>query len=243
LADRIYWTGPADTISGAPLAGGGTVETLYAAPHVAGPGGLAIDPVAGLIYWANIDGRIQRAPLAGGGTPDSLYGQQGAYEKGQVAINPVAGLIYWIDFVVTRRPRRDDPTRPARRRRPRPDPLRLGAGGFCLDGWIVDRPSCRTDLLEQSVRRQDPGCPIRWRRPVDPLYGPAQGVNGPVAVAIDSAAQRIYWASRGRQYDSECPARRRRSRIPALRPGPSGEHADGTGDRPHPDGAGTHRHR
>jgi hypothetical protein len=194
LADRIYWTGPADTISGAPLAGGGTVDTLYAAPHVAGPGGLAIDPVAGLIYWANIDGRIQRAPLAGGGTPDTLYGQLGAYEKGQVAINPVAGLIYWIDFVV-----HDATIQRA--------PLAGGGPVRTLYDWAqgvfawtvglsIDPAAGRiywSNLFEGKIR----GAPLAGGGPVDPLYGPAQGVNGPVAVAIDSAAQRIYWANRG----------------------------------------------
>jgi PKD domain len=50
-AGRIYWTnwnhqsdGNGGRIQGAPLAGGGTVDTLYDSAHVRYPGGLAIDP-------------------------------------------------------------------------------------------------------------------------------------------------------------------------------------------------------
>ena len=76
-AGRIYWAAPAAARSrGAPLAGGGTVDTLYAGATqgVSVPLGVAIDPAAGRIYWANQgDNTIRGAPLAGDGTVDTLY--------------------------------------------------------------------------------------------------------------------------------------------------------------------------
>ena len=85
-AGRIYWANAAgSTIRGAPLAGGGTVDTLYdSGQGVIAPLGVAIDPAAGRIYWANQgDTTIRGAPLAGGGTVDTLYG------LGQEVSNPL----------------------------------------------------------------------------------------------------------------------------------------------------------
>ena len=76
-AGRIYWASASgSTIRGAPLAGGGTVDTLYAgtAQGVNLQRGVAIDPAAGRIYWANQgDNTIRgaRSPAAAPSTPST----------------------------------------------------------------------------------------------------------------------------------------------------------------------------
>ena len=101
MADSVYWTNYFDnTIQGAPLAGGGTVVTLYDSTQgVFYPSGLAIDPAAGRIYWGEgSGGTIQGAPLGGGGTVNTLYGSaQGVMGTQCVAIDPAAGRIYWAN--------------------------------------------------------------------------------------------------------------------------------------------------
>ena len=106
--DSVYWTNSGDnTIRGAPLAGDGTVDTLYGGvpQGVSNPLGVAIDPAAGRIYWANQgDNTIRGAPLAGGGTVDTLYvglGQGVNVPRG-VAIDPAAGRIYWATTATAR---------------------------------------------------------------------------------------------------------------------------------------------
>ena len=53
MADSVYWTNYADNaIRGAPLAGGGAVETLYElAQGAVAPTGIAIYAAAGRVYW------------------------------------------------------------------------------------------------------------------------------------------------------------------------------------------------
>ena len=80
MADSIYWI-QWGTVLRAPLAGHGTIETLYEPPGPPGtPGtwyqarGLAIHPAAGQIYWTTVDDdAIRHGPLAPGGTPQILY--------------------------------------------------------------------------------------------------------------------------------------------------------------------------
>src|SRR3954463_537168 len=76
LADTIYWINyGGDSIRGAALNGGGTVDTLYDSGDGVSQGyGVALDPVAGRIYWVSYAGStVCGAPLAGGGTVDTLY--------------------------------------------------------------------------------------------------------------------------------------------------------------------------
>src|SRR5215210_2222746 len=66
-AARIYWSNWSDgTIRGAPLAGGGTVNTLYGqAQGVVHPAGVAIDPAPGgpaTILRGPLEGRLKWAP-------------------------------------------------------------------------------------------------------------------------------------------------------------------------------------
>ena len=153
-AGRIHWTNYGDsTIRGAPLAGGGTVDTLYDSGHgVTDPVKMAVDPAAGRLYWTGDygNGEVRRAPIAGGGTVDTLYGPpQGVFAPTGVAIDPAGGRIYWSD------------------------------SGY---GTIL-------------------GAPLAGGGTVNTLYGPAPGgawgppVYGPTGVAIDSAAGRIFWAN------------------------------------------------
>ncbi len=192
-ADSVYWTNTGDnTIRGAPLAGGGTVDTLYGpAQGVSNPLGVAIDSAAGRIYWANASGStIRGAPLAGGGTVDTLYGPaQGVNVQRGVAVDPAAGRIYWAN-------QGDNTIRGA--------PL---AGGGTVDtlygpaqgvngpqGVAIDPAAGRiywTNFGGSTIL----GAPLAGGGTVDTLYGPAQGVNGPFGVAIDSAAGRIYWTN------------------------------------------------
>ena len=104
VAERIYWSNYGDdTIRGAPLAGGGAVNTLYGpAEGVSDPVGLSIDPGAGRVYWSDGGdvGKIKRAPLAGGGTVQPLYD---AFYPTAVGIDPAAGRIYWAEASSTAR--------------------------------------------------------------------------------------------------------------------------------------------
>ena len=196
-ADSVYWTNAGDnTIRGAPLAGGGTVDTLYGpAQGVSDPFGVAIDPAAGRIYWASASGStIRGAPLAGGGTVDTLYAgtAQGVNGQRGVAIDPAAGRIYWAN-------QGDNTIRGA--------PL---AGGGTVDtlygstdgvngpqGLAIDPAAGRiywANVGGSTIR----GAPLAGGGTVDTLYeGLAQGVSVPFGVAIDPAAGRIYWANAG----------------------------------------------
>jgi DNA-binding beta-propeller fold protein YncE len=193
LADSVYWTSFAgNAIRGAPLAGGGNVDTLYdLAQGAAGPRGVAIDSAAGRIYWANQgDNRIRGAPLAGG-MVDSLYGPgQVVGLPGGVAIDPAAGQIYWTN-------ESDNTIRGAG----------LAGGGTAnslYDGpargvngpgaLAIDPPAGRiywTNFEDNTIR----GAPLAGGGTASPLYGAADGVSHPIGVAIDSAAGRIYWAN------------------------------------------------
>ena len=177
-AGRIYWSDSGyGTLLGAPLAGGGSVNTLYGpapggawGPPVYGPSGVAIDPAAaGRIYWSNYaDGTIRGAPLGGGGTVDTLYGPgQGVVHPGGVAVDP-------------------PPAGPAMIER------------SPLGGWLKRAPNWAEDLLSRFFPTRNPpgriywanaddtirGAPLAPGGQVDTLYGSAQGVSSPSAVAV-----------------------------------------------------------
>ena len=177
-AGRIYWSDSGyGTLLGAPLAGGGNVNTLYGpapggawGPPVYGPSGVAIDPAAaGRIYWSNYaDGTIRGAPLGGAGNVDTLYGPgQGVVHPGGVAVDP-------------------PPTGPAMIER------------SPLGGWLKMAPNWAEDLLSRFFPTRNPpgriywanaddtirGAPLAAGGQVDTLYGSAQGVSSPSAVAV-----------------------------------------------------------
>ena len=193
LADTIYWINyGGDSIRGAALGGGGTVDTLYdSGDGVALGYGVALDPVAGRIYWVNgSDSTIRGAPLAGGGTVDTLYDSgDGVEDPTSLAVDPAAGRIYWSDGADDGKIKRAP----------------LAGGGavqtlydaaqnvFYPTSVVIDPSGQRiywTDgLLDGKIRR----APIGGGGPVDVLYGAAQGVTGPSSVVIDPAAGRVYW--------------------------------------------------
>jgi hypothetical protein len=183
---RIYWSdGAAATICGAPLAGGGTVETLYgSAQGVLGPLGVAIDRAAGRICWSNRDqasGTIQGAPLAVGGTVNTLYDNaHGVSVPEGVAIDP-------------------NPAGPA------PERLKLDTDRFDIGRWDIGRwfrdlfsppsaspariywsngPSTRPGQQPNPSDNTIRGAPLAGGGTVDTLYGSAQGVSSPTALAL-----------------------------------------------------------
>ena len=219
LADSIYWTNVGDaTIRGAPLAAGGTVDTLYGSmPVENGQVGVAIDAAAGRIYWGNFvnihpgyNGTIRGAPLAGGGTVDTVYGwAQRVYILPQgVAVDPAAGRIYWADVVAIRGA-----------------PLAGGGTVDTLYDWAHGVSDPRGVAIDAAAGRiywtnhdgsvgtlfggpddrqiysgdgdAIRGAPLAGGGTVDTLYDSAHGVSGPVGVAIDPAAGRIYWTNSG----------------------------------------------
>jgi DNA-binding beta-propeller fold protein YncE len=192
LADSIYWSDPYDnTIRGAPLAGSGSVDTIFsAAPTVSdAPWGLAIDAAAGRIYWTSRFGnKIQRAPLAPGGTAETLYGQtDGVNDPTGIAIHPAAGRIYWSnsgDATIRRAPLA-----------PHGNVETLYSGS--AEG-VVGPAGVAIDPAEGRIYWANAGdntirvAPLAPHGNVQPLYGP-QGLSNPWWVAIDPAAGRIYW--------------------------------------------------
>jgi hypothetical protein len=177
VAARIYWSDTGyGTLLGATLAGGGAVSTLYGpapggawGPPVFGPTGVAIDQAGARTYWSNYsDSTIRGAPLAGGGTVGTLYGQgQGVSHPAAVAIDPA-------------------PAPPSAIER-----LPLG-------GWLKRAPNWAEDLVARFFPPASSAGRIYWANgdntiraaplagggTVDTLYGSAQGVAGPSALAL-----------------------------------------------------------
>jgi DNA-binding beta-propeller fold protein YncE len=200
LADTVYWINTGDnTIRGAPLAGGGTVDTLYDSAHGVDLAlGIAINPAAGRIHWTNYgDSTIRGAPLAGGGTVDTLYDSaQGVTDPVKMSIDPAAGRLYWTGNYGNGEIRRA--------------PLAGGGtvntlygpaqGVFAPTGMAID-PAAGRVYWSDSGYGTILGAPLAGGGAVDTLYGPAPGgawgppVYGPTGVAIDPAAGRIYWAN------------------------------------------------
>jgi hypothetical protein len=183
LADTIYWTNFSDnTIRGAPLAGGGPVETLYdSAQGVSGPLGVVVDPAAGQIYWANDgDDTIQRAPLAPGGTPDSLYDSgQGVSGPGGVAIDAAAGRIYWTNYgdnTIQRAPLAPGGT---------PEPLYDSGQGVSIPVAVAIDPAADRIYWGNGGSSEIRRAPLASRGTPDTLYASAQGAFGPIGVAVD----------------------------------------------------------
>jgi hypothetical protein len=194
LADTIYWLNPYldPSIRGAPLAPGGTFETLYggSAEGATMPWGLAIDAAAGRIYWTNYDDNtIRRAPLAPHGTVETLYDEMGDGVKGPtgIAIHPAAGRIYWsntADGTILRAPLAPHGN---------VETLYSGSaeGADTATGLAIDSAAGRiywANSYDKTIR----GAPLAPHGNVEILYGP-QGLSNPSWVAIDAAAGRIYW--------------------------------------------------
>jgi hypothetical protein len=205
VADVIYWSDSYENaIRGAPLAGSGSVDTIFSAPSTVSdhPFGLAVDAAAGRLYWASSFGhKIQRAPLAPGGTPETLYESgDGVNGPNGIAIHPAAGRIYWANGG-------DDTIRRA--------PLvPHGTVETLYSGWTegvntpigvaIDPAAGRiywANGLDSTIR----GAPLAPHGNVEILYGPQPSghllrvttswVSNPWWVAIDAAAGMIYWTN------------------------------------------------
>jgi len=183
LADSIFWTSLADsTIRGAPLAGGGKVDTLYGnAQGAQGPVGVAIDAAAGRIYWANQSDLIRGAPLEGGGTVDTLT-FPGPGFPGGVAID-TAGWIYWAneDDWIQRVPLAGGGGR-------YPEKVYGPANGVKTPSGVAVDPAAGRIYWANNGDNTIRGGKLTGGGAVDTLYGPADGVSGPVGVAIDPPA-------------------------------------------------------
>jgi hypothetical protein len=190
LADTIYWNeySSDNRIRHAPLAGGGTVDTLYGSMQgVASVRGLSIDPAAGRIYWNNGDLTIRRAPLDGSGPATSLYsGIADVNGAGGLAIDPAAGWIYWGnpgDRTIRRAPL--DGSGPV-------GTLYTGSGTgssgtqalYAPTALAID-PAARRIYWCDSAISVICGAPLDGSGPVVPLYKYTDGVKGPFAVAVD----------------------------------------------------------
>ena len=201
MADTVYWINTGDnTIRCAPLAGGGTVDTLYdSAQGVDLALGIVINPATGQIHWTNYgDSTIRGAPLAGNGTVDTLYDSaQGVTDPVKLAIDPAAKWLYWTGNYGNGEVRRA--------------PLAGGGtvislydpaqGVFAPTGVAID-PAAGRIYWSDSGYGTLLGAPLTGGGSVNTLYGPAPGgawgppVYGPSGVAIDpAAAGRIYWSN------------------------------------------------
>jgi len=209
MADTIYWSDPYDgAVRGAPLVGGGNVDTIFSGAQWSGdsPFGLAIDAAADQIYWTNrFNNKIQRAPLAPGGAAETLYDKPSEPGKPAelngptgLAIHPAAGRIYWANIG-------DDTIRRA--------PLvphgaveTLYGGIATLSGasgsteGVVSPMGVTIDPVAGRIywaSRADNtirGAPLAPHGYVETLYGPL-GQTYPEWVAIDADAGRIYWTN------------------------------------------------
>jgi hypothetical protein len=195
LTDTIYWNEYSNDnrIRQAPLAGGGTVDTLYGSMQgVASVRGLSIHPAAGRIYWNNGDLSIRRAPLDGSGPINTLYsGFPDVNGAGGLAIDPAAGWIYWGnpgDRTIRRAPL--DGSGPV-------TTLYTGSGTQALyapHALAID-PAAGRIYWSDSAISVICAAPLDGSGPVVPLYDSTDGVRAPFAVAVDPAGRRIYWSN------------------------------------------------
>jgi hypothetical protein len=193
VADTVYWINyGGDTISGAPLSGGGTPDTLYGSGQGVSIGlGIALDPAAGRLYWAGYgDSTIRGAPLSAGGNVDTLYDSgDGVEAPTSVAVDPAAGRIYWSDGLdegnIKRAPLSG--SGPV-------EPLYTSAQGvFYPTSVAIDPAAARIYWSDGLFAGRICRAPIGGGGTPDTIYGPGPGLTGISSVVIDPAAGRIYW--------------------------------------------------
>jgi len=198
-ADSVYWTSNGGSaISTAPLAGGGSTQTLYDFPSLNAPRGVAIDPAAGRIYWTAVDDEaIRGAPLDGSGPVDTLYigAGQGVEFPQALVIDAAAGYVYWVNFFPDWTIRRA----PLSGAGP-VETLYDGVADKVQEpiGIAIDPAAGRLYWINHSDANNGIlGAPLDGSGPVDTLYAfnPNGDVGLPLGVAIDPAAQRIYWSN------------------------------------------------
>jgi hypothetical protein len=198
---RIYWSNIGGTIQGAPLVGGGPVDTLYGPQSFSAPSGVAIDPVAGRIYWVDLDGSVnggvvRAAPLAGHGSIETLYDWDDEVRRpAGLAVDPTAvpdagparlDLGDTEAFTVGGRFRDLFPGSPTI-----PPGRIYWSNGPATTGWTGNTPDPGGD----SIR----GAPLTASGSVDTLYDSGDGVTIPLYLAVLRApvgaeAPRISWS-------------------------------------------------
>jgi DNA-binding beta-propeller fold protein YncE len=202
-ANRIYWTsiGGAGTISVANLDGTGSAADLsLAGANDAFPQGLAIDPATNRMYWSN-DGSgapsISAANLDGSGSGANLYP---ANRPDGVAIDPAHNKIYWAEFNTAQImvANLDGST-------VTPQPLNTAGAtithpaGIAIDVaankiyWANDDAGGSTDVKNTIGVANLDGTGSARDLVTNGLAGAV--VCNPQGVAIDPAANRIFWAN------------------------------------------------
>jgi hypothetical protein len=199
-AGRIYWANiePGNTtISYANLDGSGGGDLATTGAPLNTPTGVALDLAAGRIYWANNQGpaseRIAYARLDGtGGGTLSTTGATAVNPSG-VAIDPAARRIYWINL--------SGPVSYA-------NLDGSGGGDISTSGASTAGRNLGGIAIDRSTRR------AFWTAmPINPSFDPQvsfaalDGSGGgdlattgatfayPEGVAVDAAANRVYWTN------------------------------------------------
>lgn len=207
-----YWTNTNSKVTRGSLDGCDAAATcatdIYplpaGGPEVTAPGGPALDLAHGLMYWMNSTGTLLRASLDGSGAISQAINTAGASALGAggaggLVIDPRTSRIYWTS---------DDFANPGKISWANLD----GSGGGDLNttGATVDRPwgiaidTATNRAYWSSYEGADGNIgAISWAN-LDgtgggDLYTSASPgcsmISGPNGVAIDHAANKIYWAS------------------------------------------------
>ena len=194
MADSVYWTNYADNaIRGAPLAGGGAVETLYELRPRRGRSDGDRDlrrRGAGLLGQLRGRCNSRRTPRR---RPRryAVRARAGRHGPGGVAIDPAAGRIYWANEA-------DDTIRAAALGGGGGVPSSLYQGtarGVSSPGGVAIDPAAARIYWANGGDDTIRAAPLSGGGNPVALYGPGNGVSGPYGLAIDLTAGRIYWAN------------------------------------------------
>lgn len=211
-AGFAYWTntssqltrGSIDSCAVAAICATNLYPLVSGGPPVAGPGGPALDVANGLMYWMNSTGTLVRASLDGSGAVNETVNTTGATAlggggSGGLAIDKRTNRIYWTN----------DDFGPGKISWANLD----GSGGGDLDttganmgrpwGLAIDTAGNRVYWTSYNGSIGGEGS-VSWAN-LDGSGGgdlytaasPGCGVDGPNGVAIDRAANKIYWANFG----------------------------------------------
>ena len=206
--DTLYWQGggPAGGIRAAPLAGAGTVSTLYGPPDVGNGHGLGLDPADERIYWANgtPPEAIKGAPLAGGGTVSTLYPQaQAGNGLTGLTVDPGADRLYWTS-----------PSSLTIRAAPASGAGPVDTVYDFFDGSVTSAQGIAVDPAAGKlywVRATNDGndsvvsAPLDGSGPTTVLYDESDGLSNPTGVAVDTTTDRVYWTNYTASYIQGAP--------------------------------------
>ncbi len=205
-ADSLYWANrDSNTIRVADLADvTGTAANLGTAIHDPDddPCGMALNPATNKVYWANFDSTtpgtdntIRVADLDDGSNPTTLVGPTGVSQPCGVAVDPGANKIYWADFGTNtiRSADLDDG----------------GNAGELVPSTGNDMPAgVAIDPAGNKIywTNEGPGSTIRSAdlddggnvdTLVDAASSPGGAATNPLGLAVDPAANKLYWTDLG----------------------------------------------